>query len=186
MFEWSDGRVCVHLLARSRVWLRSYAAGRGSKSLPPLDMLTETLSRRGAIYMSGAPGWPDSLLIRRSRLHRYGCCATAIFSSCSRGMVLRWLESSENRSSAASRSTIRSASSGSSWMSEEMELSVLNRKCGWTHCELATNCGGACCPFATLEITKAEGMSRRDSAKAVEIIEENQRYLLDRWREIHE
>jgi len=39
--------------------------------------------------------------------------------------------------------------------------------------------------IATLEITKAEGMSRRDSAKAVEIVEENQRYLLGRWREIH-
>ena len=39
--------------------------------------------------------------------------------------------------------------------------------------------------IATLEITKAEGMSRRDSAKAVEIVEENQRYFLGRWREIH-
>src|SRR2546426_12310140 len=36
--------------------------------------------------------------------------------------------------------------------------------------------------IATLEITKAEGMSRRDSAKVVEIVEENQRYLLARWR----
>jgi len=42
MFEWTDGRVCVHLIPRSRVWLRSYGARRGSKS-PPLDMLTETL-----------------------------------------------------------------------------------------------------------------------------------------------
>ena len=39
--------------------------------------------------------------------------------------------------------------------------------------------------IATLEITKAEDMSRRDSARAVEIVEENQRYLLGRWREIH-
>jgi len=39
--------------------------------------------------------------------------------------------------------------------------------------------------IATLEITKAEGMSRRDSARAVEIVEENQRYLLGSWREIH-
>ena len=39
--------------------------------------------------------------------------------------------------------------------------------------------------IATLQITKAEGMNRRDSAKAVEIVEENQRYLLGRWREIH-
>ena len=71
MFEWSDGRVCVHLLARSRVWLRSYAAGRGSKSLPPLDMLTETLSRRGAIYMSGASHSNQHICFLDSALTRF-------------------------------------------------------------------------------------------------------------------
>jgi len=39
--------------------------------------------------------------------------------------------------------------------------------------------------IATLEITRAEGISRRNSAKAVEIVEENQQYLLERWHGIH-
>lgn len=37
----------------------------------------------------------------------------------------------------------------------------------------------------SFEIIKVEGMSRRDSAKAVEIVEANQEYLLGRWHEIH-
>jgi hypothetical protein len=39
--------------------------------------------------------------------------------------------------------------------------------------------------IATLEIERVEGMNRRNSAKAVEIVEENQDYLLGRWHEIH-
>ncbi len=39
--------------------------------------------------------------------------------------------------------------------------------------------------IASLEIISAEGMSRRNAAKAVEIVEENQEYLLERWHEIH-
>ena len=39
--------------------------------------------------------------------------------------------------------------------------------------------------IALLEIIQVEGMSRRDSAKAVEIVEANREYLLERWHEIH-
>jgi hypothetical protein len=39
--------------------------------------------------------------------------------------------------------------------------------------------------IATLEITTVEGMSRRNAAKAVRLVEENQEYLLQRWHEIH-
>lgn len=39
--------------------------------------------------------------------------------------------------------------------------------------------------IATLEITRAEQMNRRDSDKAVEIVEKNREYLRERWHEIH-
>lgn len=39
--------------------------------------------------------------------------------------------------------------------------------------------------IASFEIIKVEDMSRRDSAKAVEIVEANHEYLLARWQEIH-
>ncbi|HEY0546498.1 MAG TPA: DUF4160 domain-containing protein [Pyrinomonadaceae bacterium] len=39
--------------------------------------------------------------------------------------------------------------------------------------------------IASFEIIKVEGMSRRDSAKVVEIVEASQEYLLERWHEIH-
>lgn len=39
--------------------------------------------------------------------------------------------------------------------------------------------------IVSFEIIKVEGMGRRGSAKAVEIIEANQEYLLERWHEIH-
>jgi hypothetical protein len=39
--------------------------------------------------------------------------------------------------------------------------------------------------IAALEIIKVEGISRRDAAKAVKIVEASRAYLLERWREIH-
>jgi len=39
--------------------------------------------------------------------------------------------------------------------------------------------------IATLDITRIEGMSRRDAAKAVEMVEANQACLLERWHQIH-
>ncbi len=39
--------------------------------------------------------------------------------------------------------------------------------------------------IASLEIISVEDMKRREAAKAVAIVEANQAYLLERWREIH-
>lgn len=39
--------------------------------------------------------------------------------------------------------------------------------------------------IASLEIIRVEDMSRRNAAKAIEIVEANQEYLLERWHEIH-
>lgn len=39
--------------------------------------------------------------------------------------------------------------------------------------------------ITTLEVTRVEGISRRDSTQAVRIVEENREFLLERWHEIH-